>query len=176
MIESKYWKEDLITFSKYLKKKTHFTRWSEKSQVNFEKQVVLHFFLIRKLIETNKITTALANKKYDVVKYRKTNRSINSLNAYNLEKQFEIENEIIDSKNITFLTNQLIHSMTLFGLRNGKKWDSVVMTSDYEKNKWLYEIKVSTIVSIMDEFGNNYPYKMDAVFDENKNDYSITLE
>ncbi len=176
MIESRYWKQDLILFSKYLEKKKHFNYWSEKQQVNFEKRIIIHFFMIRKLIESNKVTKSITNKLYPIRKYKKSYLNLNYLNSSDLEKQFNVDIEINDFKNITFIANQLIHSLVIFGLRKGKKWNSVIMTSDFERKKWLYRIECETISLIMKEIGTNFPKKFNYRYDENKEDYKVIIE
>lgn len=63
MIESRYWKEDLIEYHNKLKPVKNSPRWSEKLQVNFEKDITVSFFMIRKLIECTKLSSKTTNFK-----------------------------------------------------------------------------------------------------------------
>lgn len=55
MIESCYWKEDLLEHARELKPDKKPKRWTEKRHVNFEKKISISFFIIRKLLESNKL-------------------------------------------------------------------------------------------------------------------------
>ena len=43
MIESRYWKDDLLTYAKSFRPKANSPRYSVKLQVNFEKDVIWPF-------------------------------------------------------------------------------------------------------------------------------------
>jgi len=62
MIESRYWKDDLLKLAKELKPEKHPKRWPEKRQVNFEKEIIISFFKIRKLFETRYQVQAINTK------------------------------------------------------------------------------------------------------------------
>ena len=68
MIESRFWKDDLLKHVKALKPVKHPSRWSEKKQVNFEKEIIISFFKIRKLFETNRVSSA--SRKYNAKIFR----------------------------------------------------------------------------------------------------------
>ena len=68
MIESAYWKEDLLKYAKRFKPVSKPLRWSEKQQVNFEKDVIISFFMIRKVIESTKLSSKTV--KYKATMYR----------------------------------------------------------------------------------------------------------
>jgi len=50
MIESVYWKENLLEHARRLKPVEKPPRWSERLVMNFEKELIISFFCIRKLI------------------------------------------------------------------------------------------------------------------------------
>jgi hypothetical protein len=45
MIESSYWKKDLLDFAESLKIQKEIKDESEKSQVLFEKEIIINFFI-----------------------------------------------------------------------------------------------------------------------------------
>jgi hypothetical protein len=51
MIESNYWKEDLLAHAKRLRPVKKPKRWSERAVVNFEKELMISFFMVRALLE-----------------------------------------------------------------------------------------------------------------------------
>ena len=44
VIESRYWKEDLLNHAKRLRPVKKPKRWSERAVVNFEKELIISFF------------------------------------------------------------------------------------------------------------------------------------
>ena len=47
MIESRYWKEDLLSHADRLSPVKKPRRWSERAVVNFEKELMISFFMVR---------------------------------------------------------------------------------------------------------------------------------
>ena len=176
MIESRYWKKELLDYAKSLKNQKEIKRWSEKSQVLFEKNLIINFFIIRKLIETKKISDSIRLRKYKIKAYPKNSIKLTELNSFAFDELYNIEKFEIKQKNINFICNQLIHSLTIFAFRENKKWNNVIMCSDFEKNKWIYEIDLKTIIEILIDFGNNYPENITFNYNESKQDYDIKIE
>src|SRR3989304_3596050 len=57
MIESCYWKSDLLKHARRLRSVKKPQRWSEKLAVDFEKELIISFFMIRKLFEGHKLSS-----------------------------------------------------------------------------------------------------------------------
>ena len=176
MIESRYWKKELLDYAKSLKNQKEIKRWSEKSQVIFEKDLIINFFIIRKLIETKRISDSLRLKKYKIKAYPKNSIELTELNSFEFDELYNLEKFEIIEKNINFICNQLIHSLTIFAFRENKKWNNVIMCSDFEKNKWIYKIDLKTIIEILTDFGNNYPENITLIYNESKQDYDMKIE
>ncbi|SFS79705.1 hypothetical protein [Lutibacter maritimus] len=176
MIESRYWKKELLDYAKSLKNQKEIKRWSEKSQVIFEKDLIINFFIIRKLIETKRISDSLRQKKYKIKAYPKNSIKLTELNSFEFDELYKLEKFEIKEKNINFICNQLIHSLTIFAFRENKKWNNVIMCSDFEKNKWIYKIDLKTIIEILTDFGNNYPENITLIYNESKQDYDMKIE
>ena len=70
MIESEHWKDDLLKFSKKLNnQKFRQFRWlhfNEKQIVNCEKQIVICFFIVRKLFESHKVSQKSLSYKVNI--------------------------------------------------------------------------------------------------------------
>ena len=54
MIESRYWKEELARIAKTLKPFRKPLRWSERACCIVERDIMIGFFIIRRLIELHK--------------------------------------------------------------------------------------------------------------------------
>jgi hypothetical protein len=117
MFESKYWKEDLLAHAKRLNPVKKPPRWTERRVNNFEKETIISFFCIRKLFETNKVSSKTKKYKAEVFCYDPTGKRITKLNQWYIDEIYDLQKERRVRKNIVFLANQLIHSCTIFAYR-----------------------------------------------------------
>ena len=176
MIESKYWKKDLLELSKLLKKQAPIKRWSEKLQVNFEKEIIMKFFLVRKLAETHKISDSLKKELHEIIAYPKTDKYTTPWNQYDFDEHFEMEKPKVVLKDLIFICNQLIHSLIIFAFTEDKKWSYIMTCSDFEFSKYIYKIDVLTIAKIFKQIGENYPRTNNTLFKEKTNKFNIKVE
>lgn len=174
MIESCYWKEDLLLHAKRLKAVKTPKRWSEKLVVNFEKELIISFFCIRKLIETHKVSEKSRKYRASVFCYAPTGKKITWNNQWDIDAIYNLQKEKKVTKGIIFLANQLIHSCTLFVYREkDRNWGGVFACSDFERNKTIYRIPIKEIINIYELVGNDYPSSMTIKWDIEKDDYKI---
>ncbi len=174
MIESCYWKEDLLNHAKRLRPIKKPSRWTERLVVNFEKEIIISFFCIRKLFETHKVSSKYREYKAQVYSYAPSGKKITKLNQHAIDEVYDLDNEKKVSKKILFLANQLIHSCTIFAYRNeDRNWGGIYACSDFERNKTIYRIPIEEIISIFKLVGNNYPSSFSMYWNEEKGDYYV---
>lgn len=176
MIESRYWKEDLLKLAKDLRPVQNPPRWSERLVVNFEKRLVMHFLLVRKLLDDNKVSRKAQSFQAKVFMFKPKGRRVTKLNDAILEKNWDLATSHPVTKGISFIANQLIHHAVLYALRVGngdRNWDGVYVTSDREKNNALYWIPILVIAKIMEVVGSDYPEKMTYIWDNDVSDYTV---
>jgi len=64
IIESRYWKKELLKIADKLSKRLIYRkRWSEAQFGTFEKEIMIGFYIVRKLIEAKKISN-VHNRKF----------------------------------------------------------------------------------------------------------------
>lgn len=176
MIESRFWKEDLLKHANKLKPSKKPKRWSERAVVNFEKELIVSFFYIRKLLETNKVSKKAANYKTKIFSCT-SKKEITWINYYEIDEIYDLANERTTPKSIRFIANQFIHSCTLVPYRLlDRNWGGIYICSDLERNKTLYRIPISEIREIFELIGNDYPSKMVWSYNKEKKDYDIVSE
>jgi hypothetical protein len=177
MIESKYWKEDLISHAKRLNPVKKPRRWTEKAAVNFEKQLVISFLIVRKLFETHKVSSKSQEHQALIFAYSPKGNRITNINYMRIDKIYDLGHERTIAKSIRFIANQFIHSGALFAYRGkDRNWGGVYLCSDFQRNKAIYRIPVSVIQDIFVLVGNDYPSQIRYIFDENKGDYLIETD
>ena len=173
MIESYYWKEDFLIMAKKLNPVKKPPRWSEKLQVNFEKEIIISFFMIRKLVESRKFSKAITE--LEVVVYRSPCvKSVNNMNFIFINELYDFEREEIVTKNINFICNQFIHGGAIFAYREkNRNWGGIYTCSDFERAKYIYRVSVEEIKTILEVAGNDYPTEYHYVYSEDKGDYVV---
>jgi hypothetical protein len=174
MIESVYWKEGLLDHARRLKAVEKPPRWSERLVVNFEKELIISFFCIRKLIEEDKVSSKSRQYRANVFSYTPTGKKITKLNQWDIDQIYDLQKEKPVRKSIAFIANQLIHSCTLFAYRESdRNWGGVYTCSDFERDKTIYRIPIQEIIKIFKLVGTDYPSSMTMTCTEECGDYVV---
>ncbi|EGQ8919483.1 TPA: hypothetical protein ACQYCV_001420 [Vibrio parahaemolyticus] len=173
MIESKYWKDDLLKYAKKFQPVKKPPRYSEKRQVNFEKDVVISAFIVRKLSEIHALSASTIRKQFEVFSYRCT-KPVNNRNYWDISELYDMDSEMKQTKNIQFISNQLIHGQAMYAYRDdSRNWHGVWACSDFERNKYVYRIPISTIINMLETAANDYPEQINYRYCSKKNDYIV---
>ena len=174
MIESRYWKDDLLKHAKELKPVKHPKRWSEKRQVNFEKEIIISFFKIRKLFETNKVSSVSKKFNAKIFRYPIGTKKVNNMNYWDIHEIYDLTKMSKVEKNIVFICNQLIHGGATFAFQNeDRNWGGIYTCSDYERSRYIYQIPIEEVITIFKLVGNDYPTQRTYTYLEELDDYKI---
>ncbi len=175
MIESCYWKEDLLVHEKKLRHVKNPKRWTEKLQVNFEKEVCISFFLIRKLLdEQDKLSSKSSKYSAHIYRYPCIISNVTYRNYWDIDKIYDLNKEEKVYKKIRFLSNQFIHGGAICAYRNeDRNWGGLYTCSDYERAKYIYRVPIEEIRNIFQIVGNDYPHSMRIEFCKKKNDFIV---
>jgi hypothetical protein len=177
MIESCYWKDDLLAHARRLQPIEKPPRYSERAQVNFEKEMIISFFMIRKLFESHKVSSASKNYKAAVTQYPSLGKKVTNLNFWDVGELYDLENGKEVKKSITFICNQFIHGGATYAYRNkDRNWGGILVCSDYERQDFLYRVPLEEIITVFRTVGKDYPSKMSYEFCESKGDYKVTTD
>ena len=167
MIESCYWKEDILRYARQLRKNDKPKRWSEKQAVLFEKELMIAFFCVRKLFEAHKVSSVSRKYKAEVYATPRTKKNINLINTHDIDDLYDFEKEKETQKSILFISNQFIHSLTIFPYRTPPQpWEGVVVCSDYESNNAIYRITMEEIIKILEVVGKDYPHTFRSYYEK----------
>lgn len=172
--ESYYWKEDLLRISQKLKKRKNQKKWFDSSFANAEKDIMISSFMIRKLFDSNKIDKQIESKEIEVIYYESNGKEINWLKSSYPERFFKIETPISKKILIRDICNQIIHSyiFTLI-LNETNQLNSFWFVSDFNKFKYLIEIKLTEYIELVDFIGSYWPTSEHYIFDSKTKDYKI---
>jgi hypothetical protein len=174
MIESRFWKDDLLEHAKSLKPVKNPKRWSEKRQVNFEKEIVISFFKIRKLFESNKVSNTSKKYKARFFRYPIKAKKVTNMSYWDIYEIYDLKKKSEVEKSIVFICNQLIHGGATFAFRNDdRNWGGVFTCSDFERSKFIYQVPIEEIITIFNLVGSDYADKLSYTYSEELDDYKI---
>lgn len=154
--ESSNWKEPLIETANYLKRVRLTERTTEKTYVRIEKEVLIGFYSVRKLLDTYKVSDACKKQKYSI-DYYKNIKAITYLNWHHVEELYDLSKKNIEIRNIRYICDKFIHSYLFLPVENNSKLDGFYVTTDHIKNKKCYFISTENVVKIFRSVGRDYP-------------------
>lgn len=175
MIESCYWKEDLLAHAKRLKPVKNPKRWSERAQVNFEKELMISFFIVRALLERKK--TSGRSRDYQVTVRRApwNGKPVTQINFWDIDELYHFKDEAQAEVSLPFLTNQFVHCKVIYAGRDkSRNWSEVVLCSDFEMRKAIYRLSVEEIRKIFTLVGTDYTAWLRYEWDPKISDYRVT--
>lgn len=174
MIESVYWKEELNRISKSLCRRKNPPRWSERRYCTLERDLMVGFFMLRRMIELVKLSSLIVDRHLTVYSCRSRGVNVNKMNCYELEQLYEVDKEVRESKRPLYIANQFIHAYVSFPIRDEtRNWSDIFIVSDFDRNDCIWKIPIETIRSLFLDASHDYPSSLSFAFDPKKNDYVI---
>jgi hypothetical protein len=158
--ESQYWKEDLLRYAGALQDKTKHKVWRESSGVVVEKTVFLGFYSIRKLLEAKKLSTSFESLTIPALIYRPTAKTVTRMNWHRTEELYDTEKPKRIRLGLPYLANQVIHSFIFHhGVNEKGGLSFILLASDRQRAKGLYQISIQQVISVFRRVGKNYPWR-----------------
>ena len=171
MIESRYWKEELNRIAKTLKPVRSPPRWSERAVCIVERDLMIGFFIIRRLIELSKVSSRTRDFNMKVYSCPSQGTNVTWINNHRIEKHYDIENEKIEIKKPLYMSNQFIHAYTSFVFRDEtRNWSEIFIVSDFDRNDCIWRVPIPIIRELFELASDDYPTNIRAIFDKKKND------
>jgi len=150
MIDSVIWKEKLEQDVRILNKRLLQQRWSSRSTVLFERELMLIFFSIRALIEAGKITDQISNKEYNLTAYQNKGKVVDDNTKYDIDKVFDLYSPIEKKLNLKIITHQFVHAYVIFSEFSDKgKITGILLCSDWEKKNTLIQLPLYLAIEIV---------------------------
>ena len=88
--------------------------------------------------------------------------------TYNLDKQHK------ERKKANYVANQFIHSATIYVMRDAtRNWSDVLITSDYDKKKCLWQIPVTEIEALFRTAAHDYPHSITSTYNVETRDWDV---
>lgn len=175
IFESCYWKEDLISLAEKLKV-TYMKLdidCEEKYLVEFEKDIMIAAYSIRKLLDAGKVSYDISNIKINIFVY-KAIRTVTKLNWNYFDKNYEKRNPHRTKKYLRTICNTIIHSYCFIpGFDKSGKFRYLYFNSAYQKDKEIYSITLKELSEVLVKIGNDYPNEIDFKYNPEIKDYEF---
>jgi hypothetical protein len=175
MIESCYWKEELVRIAKTLRAVKKPARWTERAHCVVERDLMIGFFIIRRLIELHKVSSKTRNYSMTVFSCPTRVKKVHHRNVHDHGDTYDLQNEKQGSKKPLYLSNQFIHASTSFVMRDQtRNWSDVYIVSDYDRDKCIWRIPVTQIIGLFSVASEDYPHSIQYIYSDSKGDYQVT--
>jgi hypothetical protein len=173
--ESAIWKNDLLSCAKRIRKLIQRRSPSERAIANLEKDVFMGFYIIRKLIEAHKVSTANEQMLLSCRKHPAKGKRVTFRNWHRIDELYNFPGGSEHRESLRFFCNQIIHSYVFMPITTAKTGPvaSIVFSSDRDRQKHLYELSIRDIVNTFELIGNDYPANVRMTYDKAKGDYLV---
>lgn len=171
--ESSYWKDDLLELSEKINTKYSSTTFTEELSVEFEKDIMISLYSIRKLVEAKKLSSNIQDIRLSVKAY-KNKKNVTLLNWHRIDELFDLDNPFNEKLYANQLYNQVIHSY-IFLASTGEETgiDGFFFCSDRMRNKKLFYIELTELNDFIKIVGADYPAQQIFDYDESIQDYRV---
>lgn len=155
--ESSYWKSDLLKLASTLERRIIQTRWGNKNLFVVEKEIFLGFYIIRKLIESQKISDSIIKRRHKLKEFRYSGNP-ESLLTHMRDNEYDLTRGETTNLTTIELCNQFIHSHHFLPfLPDGKHLIGFFFCSDRKRTSGIYLITIFEVIDIYRLAGLNYP-------------------
>lgn len=165
MIEQhSYWRRDLLGFASALEKRYRQKRWSNPSRYKIEKEIFLSFYIIRKLIESKRLTSSVVASGHIVTWYPIIIGATPSTDPRTFASTYLLYHGWLEEWTPREISNQFIHSFIFspFRIPRGDML-GIFFTADRESKVGLHYIKLITVIDIILSAARNRPIRRKLV-------------
>lgn len=174
MIESCYWKEALLATAQSLRPVKNPPRFSERRLCILERDVMVGFFMVRKLIETHKLGPKTKDLKLIVYSCPCTKEDPTWYDNFHFWDAYDIDNERRETKKPLYIANQFVHSVASHPVRgDDRNWQDIFVMSDFDRKNCIWRVPISEIRRLFLVAHEDYPgFRMQ--YNHNKKDYDVS--
>lgn len=154
--DSCYWKEPLLDSAKYLRSVRITERTTERSLVRIEKEILMGFYSVRKLLDTFKVSDSSKKLKYELIWHNNIKR-VSYLNWHHVDELYDLKTRNSETRGVRFICDKFIHSYIFLPVDYKSKLKGFYVTTDRLKNQKCYFVSTDIVVSIFRTIGRDYP-------------------
>ena len=173
-IESVYWREELARIRKSLLPTKNPKRFSVRQLCIVERDTMLGFFIVRRLIELGRVGSKTRHHRIKVYKNAPT-KNVTWLNKYEFLENYNWKREQQELVPILTLANQFIHCAVSSLFRDEtRNWSEFFVFSDYEQKKSIFRVPVAAIAAAFDLAIRDWPSgTLTTIYNKEKKDFEL---
>jgi hypothetical protein len=174
--ESAYWKEELFRHARRIRQRKVLKRWSDRSSAGLEKDLMIGFYSIRKLVEAHKVSDEIRDRSIRLQGFPWTGSPVNFVNWDRIDQKYDLDHPVALAKPSIWIANQVIHSFVFMPSFDSEgRLDSILFNSDRTRREYLFAMRVDQIVDLFEEIGANDPASMQCKLNEANGDYDVWI-
>jgi len=173
--ESHYWKNELLKITKRLKDRKKQKKWFDTSLAKIEQDVMLGFYIVRKLKEAKKLSDSVAHHRVNLKTYSAKGKNVTYMNWHKLDEVYDFSKINGQTRSLSFICDQIIHSYVfVVELDENSNFTGILFCSDKKRNKELYFLEIDILTSLFENIGNDYPSSATYIFNNKIQDYDVS--
>jgi hypothetical protein len=148
------WKIELLRIADRLEKRQSQKRWPEQSFSLAERDIMFAAYIIRKLIEANKLSDDVTGREIVVIEHPLSGRAPDIMSYERIWENYDLQAGVECVLSLRDLCNQVIHSFnwTIVRYEHGGL-GGIFVSSDRARRKILYFVDIVLLVVILREVG-----------------------
>ena len=161
--DSEPWKKELGRFAGAIRELRRSPEWTETYSFRVEKAVMLGFFIIRRLIESSKLTEEVMAHELRTIRYPNLGSVPDLMNWQELDRHFNFEAASPRRVPLKQFYNQAIHSFVFIPYRGGRGAAGVFVASDWERKRALHRVTLTEIERLFRKVATDQPVRMNML-------------
>ena len=175
-IESLYWKEELARIARTIRPVPKPRRWSERAVCTVERDVMIGFFVVRRMIELQKVSSRVASMQVDVFS-APVAKKVTLLNRFAIEENYDWNAEQALKRPVLYVANQFIHAYVSFVSRGpDRNWSDFWVVSDYDRTNVIWRVEFKTIIALFESTAGDWSAELRMIYDDRLEDYKMTTD
>ena len=143
--ESSYWKEPLLKTATWLRRMRLKARSGEAILVKLEKERMIGFYSVRKLLDNLMVSDQLKERLFQVTWYA-NQRPVDFLNWHQIDRLFDLEKPQSELRDIEFICDRLIHSFVFVPDFDDERLRGVFVATDTDRRQKVYFVSADLLV------------------------------
>lgn len=173
--ESRYWKEPLLDTARWLVSVRLGERTHERTYVRIEREIFVSFYAIRKLFDTLTISDRI-KKATTELEWHPNRSAVHHTNWEHLDLLYDFRTSKKEIRDVVFLCNQFVHSFVFASYEENGRIGGFFVSSDRDKNKKLYRVRLEQILVLFRLVGRDYPASLFFRFNHDAGVYEARVK
>lgn len=154
--DSSPWKYDIGKIAFNLDRRSAQKRWSSSSLARVERDVMVGFYMVRKLVEAKKLSDALVAHSLTLRLHRRIGRVPDLLNWHHLDRAFELDQHTVATRSLKFVCDQVVHSyIFMVSTVDQGGLDGFFLASDRQRADGLFYLSADEAVRALLSVAND---------------------